>query len=263
MLGLHFAAPLPAPGARGSKRKRRASCCGRFPGYVEVGAYFLWLCRCSRTQLFRSSPVLPLHASRIWSRRATASLSRASHLAGSLLEAHISWLMQSRLSSPFLPSQALFALSRAALSLAMRSSQALGSFAFEQSTRRSPFGFGASEGAWATTGVKNANIRGGRRVLSMGGPFGRVVKGPRAGQGARGGARPTTRYPGPALTRGRTLFFSWPASASCRRRKPRTFRALPRSAASPPRCRPASRSGSDRKERRVGKECRSRWSPYH
>src|SRR5690349_15085101 len=244
MLGLHFAAPVPAPGARGSKRKRRASCCGRFPGYVEVGAYFLWLCRCSRTQLFRSSPVLPLHASRIWSRRATASLSRASHLAGSLLEAHISWLMQSRLSSPFLPSQALFALSRAALALARRSSQAFGSFALEQSKRRSPFGFGASEGAWAKTGVQNANITAGSRVLSMGGPFGRVVGGPAGGPEGPGASLALQRATRVRADKRADFLFSRPASASCRRRKPRTSRAPPRSAASPPRCRPASRSDS-------------------
>src|SRR5262249_6778187 len=116
------------------KRKRPASCDGRFLSFGEPEeVYFFWLWRCSRTQLFSSSPVLPLHASRIFSRRAAASLTCASHLPGSFACAHISRRMQSRPSSPFLPSQAFFAFSWAALALARRSSQSFGSFAFEQS----------------------------------------------------------------------------------------------------------------------------------
>src|ERR1044071_4697702 len=156
MLGLPFTSPVPASGG------------GRNP---KEELYFF--CRCSRTQLFRSSPVLPLHASRIWARRAAASFTCASHLPGSLAWAHISRRMQSRPSSPFLPSQALRAFSCAALTLARRSSQALGSFAFEQSKRRSAFGLGASEGAWAKTGAEKASRAVGSRILSMECPFGR------------------------------------------------------------------------------------------
>src|SRR6185295_11282286 len=174
-----FAAPDPALGER-------------FLSILGTGreVYFFW--RCSRTQLFSSSPVLSLHVSRILARRASASFAWASHLPGSFLWAHISRRMQSCPSSPLLPSQALRAFSCAALALATRSSQALGSFAFEQSKRRSAFGLGASEGAWARTGAQNASTAAESRILSMRCPFGRWQ--------ARAGPRPTTRRPGAALT---------------------------------------------------------------